>query len=77
MGEYASVTAVYAVENKGATEHKYIMDQFINRFEENYGEMNKDFTCINCVDPIEEGDLHRLKELLNEIEVWWELILKI
>ena len=37
MGRYASVTAVYAVEHKGATEHSYTIDEFNNRYKENYG----------------------------------------
>jgi adenosine kinase len=37
MGRYASVTAVYAVEHKGATEHKYTMEEFEKRFNENFG----------------------------------------
>ncbi|NSW92840.1 MAG: carbohydrate kinase family protein [Firmicutes bacterium] len=37
IGRYASVTAVYAVEHKGGTEHKYTIEEFQKRFEENYG----------------------------------------
>lgn len=37
MGRYASITAVFAVEHKGATEHSYTIDEFYNRYEENYG----------------------------------------
>lgn len=37
MGKYASVTAVYAVEHKGATEHRYTMDEFDMRYNENFG----------------------------------------
>lgn len=37
MGEYASITAVYAVEHKGATEHRYTINDFYNRYEENFG----------------------------------------
>ncbi len=37
MGRYASVTAVYAVEHKGATEHSYTIDEFNNRYKENFG----------------------------------------
>jgi len=36
MGQYASITAVYAVENKGATEHKYTIEEFEKRLRENY-----------------------------------------
>ncbi len=36
MGKYASVTAVYAVEHKGATEHRYTMDEFYARYRENF-----------------------------------------
>jgi hypothetical protein len=39
MGRYASVTAVYAVEHKGGTGHKYTIDQFKKRYQENFGEM--------------------------------------
>ncbi len=38
MGRYASITSVYAVEHKGATEHKYTIDEFMNRYRENFGE---------------------------------------
>jgi len=37
MGKYASVTAVYAVEHKGATEHYYTIEEFMKRYNENYG----------------------------------------
>lgn len=37
MGRYASVTAVYAVECKGPTEHRYSMDDFNRRYKENFG----------------------------------------
>jgi adenosine kinase len=37
MGQYASVTAVYAVEHKGATEHSYTIEEFYNRYKENFG----------------------------------------
>ncbi|NJD02254.1 MAG: carbohydrate kinase family protein [Ruminiclostridium sp.] len=37
MGKYASVTAVYAVEHKGPTEHKYTMEEFNKRYYENFG----------------------------------------
>ncbi len=36
MGRYASITAVYAVENKGATEHSYDLEEFKRRYSENY-----------------------------------------
>lgn len=39
MGRYASVSAVYAVENKGATEHYYTIDEYKARYKENYGEV--------------------------------------
>ncbi len=38
-GRYASVTAVYATEHKGATEHRYGIDEFRRRYTENYGGM--------------------------------------
>lgn len=38
MGRYASITSVYAVEHKGATEHKYTIDEFMARYTENFGE---------------------------------------
>jgi len=37
MGRYASISAVYAVEHKGATEHCYTIDEFYNRYIENFG----------------------------------------
>lgn len=37
MGKYASVTSVYAVEHLGATEHRYTLDEFYERYRENYG----------------------------------------
>ena len=37
MGQYASVSAVYAVEHKGATEHRYSIEEFMKRYQENYG----------------------------------------
>jgi adenosine kinase len=36
MGRYASVTAVYAVEHKGGTNHHYTMEEFKKRYAENY-----------------------------------------
>ncbi len=36
MGRYASITAVYAVECKGATEHKYTIEEFKKRYSDNY-----------------------------------------
>lgn len=36
MGRYASVSAVYAVEHQGATEHRYTMDEFWKRYRENF-----------------------------------------
>lgn len=39
MGRYACITGVYAVEHKGATEHKYSIEEFQKRYAENYGEM--------------------------------------
>jgi len=36
MGLYASVSAVYAVENKGPTEHKYTIDEFNKRYYDNF-----------------------------------------
>ena len=36
MGEYASVSAVYAVEHKGATEHRYSIDEYMKRYQENF-----------------------------------------
>lgn len=37
MGRYANVTAVYAVEHKGGTGHKYTLEEFNKRYNENYG----------------------------------------
>ena len=37
MGKYASVTSVYAVEHLGATEHRYTLDEFYERYRENFG----------------------------------------
>ena len=37
MGKYASISAVYAVEHKGPTEHKYTMDEFNKRYYESFG----------------------------------------
>ena len=37
MGQYGSVTAVYAIEHKGPTEHSYTMEEFNNRMKENFG----------------------------------------
>jgi len=39
MGRYASISAVYAVEHKGATEHFYTIDEYKARYKENYGEI--------------------------------------
>lgn len=36
MGKLASITAAYAVEFQGATEHKYSLDEFYTRYKENY-----------------------------------------
>ncbi|MCL6589486.1 MAG: carbohydrate kinase family protein [Firmicutes bacterium] len=38
-GQYASITAVYAVEHKGGTSHKYTIAEFNQRYQENYGGM--------------------------------------
>lgn len=40
MGRYASVSAVYAVEHKGGTSHKYTLDEFKKRYEDNFGVLN-------------------------------------
>lgn len=37
MGKYAGVTAVYAVEHQGGTGHKYTIEEFNQRFKENFG----------------------------------------
>ncbi len=37
MGQYASVTSVYAIEHEGGTGHKYTIAEFSKRFQENYG----------------------------------------
>ena len=37
MGKYASISAVYAVEYKGPTEHSYTIEEFNKRYYENYG----------------------------------------
>lgn len=37
MGKYANIAAVYAVEHKGATEHKFTIEEFYSRYNENYG----------------------------------------
>jgi adenosine kinase len=37
MGKYAGVTAVYAIEHQGGTGHKYSMEEFNQRFKENFG----------------------------------------
>jgi adenosine kinase len=37
MGQYASVTAVYAIEHKGGNGHKYTAEQFTKQFQENFG----------------------------------------
>ncbi len=36
MGKYASITSVYAIEHKGATEHRYTIDEFKRRYEANF-----------------------------------------
>lgn len=37
MGYYGSVSAVYAIEHKGCSVHKYTMDEFMQRLTENFG----------------------------------------
>lgn len=37
MGKYAGVTAVYAVEHKGPTEHKYTLEEYTERYNKNFG----------------------------------------
>lgn len=37
IGRYANVSAVYAVEHKGGSGHKYTMEEFNKRYKENYG----------------------------------------
>lgn len=37
MGRYGSITAVYALEHKGATEHRYTIEELNNRYKENFG----------------------------------------
>jgi adenosine kinase len=39
IGRYASVSAVYAVEHKGGSGHKYSLEEFNKRYKENYGGM--------------------------------------
>lgn len=36
IGKYGSVSAAYAVENFGGTEHKYTIDEFYKRYKENF-----------------------------------------
>jgi adenosine kinase len=40
-GKYASISAVYAVEHMGPTEHKYTLDEFYKRYYENFGGSKK------------------------------------
>jgi adenosine kinase len=37
MGRYASISSVYAVEHLGATEHRYTLEEFHERYRENFG----------------------------------------
>jgi adenosine kinase len=37
VGRLAALTAVHAIEQPGTQEHTYSIDQFINRYHENYG----------------------------------------
>ena len=37
MGRYGSISAVYAVEHKGPTEHKYTIGDFNKRYNESFG----------------------------------------
>lgn len=39
MGRYGSVSAVYAIEQKGCSSHRYTLDEFLKRYAENYGEV--------------------------------------
>ena len=39
MGKYAGVSAVYAVEHKGGTGHKYTTEEFYQRYKDNFGGM--------------------------------------
>lgn len=43
IGRMASVSAVYALEHIGTTEHKYNYQEFLKRYSENYGELNLSF----------------------------------
>ena len=36
MGKFGNISAVYAIEHAGATEHKFSMDEYMKRFNENY-----------------------------------------
>ena len=36
MGKYGNISAVYAIEHQGATEHKYSMSEYLERFNNNY-----------------------------------------
>jgi adenosine kinase len=40
MGSYGSVSAVYALEHTGATEHSYTVDEFLKRYNENFDGRN-------------------------------------
>ncbi|MCX7923201.1 MAG: carbohydrate kinase family protein [Clostridia bacterium] len=38
VGKYASVAAVYAVEHTGSTSHKYTLEEFYERYNENFAD---------------------------------------
>ena len=37
VGRLAALTAVYAIEHPGPQEHSYSIDEFIARYQKNYG----------------------------------------
>jgi adenosine kinase len=39
VGRIAALTAVYAVENRGPQQHTYTMEEFLTRFQDNFGDM--------------------------------------
>jgi adenosine kinase len=36
MGKFGNISAVYAIEHAGATEHTFSIEEYMQRFNENY-----------------------------------------
>ena len=51
VGRMAALTAVYAIEHPGTQEHAYSLDEFLARYEANYGSPTRSSRSRRMLDP--------------------------